>query len=92
MLAMQHACRRGVAAACYLWVRARLVARLGTRPDQCRVAVLLGTNLWILLLGAAVVLLRLRFAGDAWAMIAKAATGLLMLAFASDGVRRLAGV
>jgi threonine/homoserine/homoserine lactone efflux protein len=55
-------------------------------------AVLLGTNLWVLLLCAAVVLLRLRFAGDAWAMIAKAATGFLMLAFAIDGLRRLAGV
>jgi threonine/homoserine/homoserine lactone efflux protein len=55
-------------------------------------AVLLGTNLWVLLLCAAVVLLRLRFAGDAWAMIAKAATGLLMLAFAIDGLTRLAGV
>jgi threonine/homoserine/homoserine lactone efflux protein len=55
-------------------------------------AVLLGTNLWVVLLCAAVVLLRLRFAGDAWAMIAKAATGLLMLAFAIDGLRRLVGV
>jgi threonine/homoserine/homoserine lactone efflux protein len=55
-------------------------------------AVLLGTNLWVVLLCAAVVLLRLRFAGDAWAMIAKAATGLLMLAFAIDGLTRLAGV
>jgi threonine/homoserine/homoserine lactone efflux protein len=55
-------------------------------------AVLLGTNLWVVLLCAAVVLLRLRFAGDARAMIAKAATGLVMLAFAIDGLWRLAGV
>lgn len=54
-------------------------------------AVLLGTNLWVLLLCAAVVLLRLRFASFAWEVVAKGATGLLMLAFAVDGVRRLAG-
>ncbi len=54
-------------------------------------AVLLGTNLWVLLLCAAVVQLRLRFASGAWEVVAKGATGLLMLAFAVDGVRRLAG-
>ncbi len=54
-------------------------------------AVLLGTNLWVLLLCAAVVLLRLRFASGAWEVAAKGATGLLMLAFALDGIRRLAG-
>ncbi|HUC69153.1 MAG TPA: hypothetical protein VMA53_27300 [Stellaceae bacterium] len=53
---------------------------------------LLGTNLRVLLLCPAVVLLRLRLAGDARAMIAKAATGLLVLAFAVDGLRRLVGV
>jgi chemosensory pili system protein ChpE len=53
-------------------------------------AVLVGTNLWVLLLCAGVVLLRLRFAGGAWEGAAKGATGLLMLAFAVDGVRRLA--
>ncbi len=52
-------------------------------------AVLLGTNLWVLLLCAAVVLLRLRFASGAWEVAAKGATGLLMLAFAVDGLRRL---
>jgi threonine/homoserine/homoserine lactone efflux protein len=54
-------------------------------------AVLLGTSLWVLLLCAAVVLLRLRFASSAWEVAAKGATGLLMLAFALDGIRRLAG-
>jgi threonine/homoserine/homoserine lactone efflux protein len=54
-------------------------------------AVLLGTNVWVLLLCAAVVLLRLRFASSAWEVIAKGATGLLMLYFALDGVRRVAG-
>lgn len=54
-------------------------------------AVLLGTNLWVLLLCAAVVLLRLRFASSAWEVIAKGATGLLMSYFAFDGVRRIAG-
>jgi threonine/homoserine/homoserine lactone efflux protein len=55
-------------------------------------AVLLGTNLWVLLLCAAVVLLRLRFASSAWEVVAKGATGLLMLFFAVDGMRRLAGL
>jgi threonine/homoserine/homoserine lactone efflux protein len=54
-------------------------------------AVLLGTNLWVLLLCAAVVQLRLRFASGAWEVIAKGATGVLMLCFAIDGIRRLAG-
>jgi len=54
-------------------------------------AVLLGTNLWVLLLSAAVVLLRLRFANAAWQVIAKGATGLLMAYFAAAGVRRVAG-
>ena len=54
-------------------------------------AVLAGTTLWVLLLCAAVVLLRLRFAGAAWEGVAKGATGLLMLAFAVDGLRRLVG-
>jgi threonine/homoserine/homoserine lactone efflux protein len=53
-------------------------------------AVLLGTNLWVLLLSSAVVLLRWRFATALWEVVAKGATGLLMLAFAIDGVRRLA--
>jgi threonine/homoserine/homoserine lactone efflux protein len=55
-------------------------------------AVLLGTNLWVLLLSGAVVQLRLRFASDAWTVIAKGATGLLMLYFAGAGVQRLAGL
>jgi threonine/homoserine/homoserine lactone efflux protein len=55
-------------------------------------AVLLGTNLWVLLLSGAVVVLRLRFAGAAWDAIAKGATGLLMLYFAGKGVQRLAGL
>jgi threonine/homoserine/homoserine lactone efflux protein len=55
-------------------------------------AVLLATNLWVLLLSAAVVVLRLRFASGAWGAIAKGATGLLMLAFAGAGVRRLLGL
>jgi len=54
-------------------------------------AVLVGTNLWVLLLSGAVVLLRLRFAGGAWEVVAKAATGLLMLAFALDGLQRSIG-
>ena len=54
-------------------------------------AVLLGTNLWVLLLCGAVVLLRLGFASGAWEAIAKGATGVLMLHFAIDGARRLAG-
>jgi threonine/homoserine/homoserine lactone efflux protein len=54
-------------------------------------AVLLGTNLWVLLLSGAVVQLRWRFAGDAWTVLAKGATGLLMLYFAGAGVQRLAG-
>jgi threonine/homoserine/homoserine lactone efflux protein len=54
-------------------------------------AVLVGTNLWVLLLCGAVVWLRLRVAGAAWEIVAKGATGLLMLAFALDGLRRLAG-
>lgn len=54
-------------------------------------AVLLGTNLWVALLCAAVVLLRLRFQSAAWEVVAKGVTGLLMLAFALDGVRRVAG-
>jgi threonine/homoserine/homoserine lactone efflux protein len=53
-------------------------------------AVLLGTNLWVLLLTSVVVVLRVRLASAAWDVIAKGATGLLMLAFAIDGVRRLA--
>jgi threonine/homoserine/homoserine lactone efflux protein len=55
-------------------------------------SVLLGTNLWVLLLSGAVVLLRLRFASGAWDAVAKGATGLVMLYFAGDGVRRLAGL
>lgn len=55
-------------------------------------AVLLGTNLWVLLLCAAVVLLRLRFSSSAWEVLAKGATGVIMLYFALDGVRRLAGL
>jgi threonine/homoserine/homoserine lactone efflux protein len=55
-------------------------------------AVLLGTNLWVLLLSSAVVLLRLRFAGAAWDAVAKGASGLVMLYFAGEGVRRLAGL
>jgi threonine/homoserine/homoserine lactone efflux protein len=55
-------------------------------------SVLLGTNLWVLLLCAAVVQLRLRFASSAWEVVAKGATGLILLYFAADGVRRLAGV
>jgi threonine/homoserine/homoserine lactone efflux protein len=55
-------------------------------------AVLLGTNLWVLSLSSAVVVLRLRFASGAWDAIAKAATGLLMLSFAGAGVQRLAGL
>ncbi len=54
-------------------------------------SVLLGTNLWVLLLCAAVVQLRLRFASGAWEVVAKGATGLVMLYFAVDGARRLAG-
>jgi threonine/homoserine/homoserine lactone efflux protein len=54
-------------------------------------AVLLGTNLWVLLLCGGVVVLRLRFASLAWEAVAKGATGLLMLAFAVDGIRRLVG-
>jgi threonine/homoserine/homoserine lactone efflux protein len=53
-------------------------------------AVLLGTNLWVLLLSGAVVILRLRFAGGAWDAIAKGATGLLMLYFAGESAWRLA--
>jgi threonine/homoserine/homoserine lactone efflux protein len=53
-------------------------------------AVLLATNLWVLLLTSAVVLLRWRFQSALWQVVAKGATGLLMLAFAIDGVRRLA--
>jgi threonine/homoserine/homoserine lactone efflux protein len=53
-------------------------------------AVLAGTNLWVLLLCGAVALLRWRFATGAWEALAKGATGLLMLAFAVDGLRRLA--
>ena len=53
-------------------------------------AVLAGTNLWVLLLCGAVALLRWRFATGAWEALAKGATGLLMLAFAVDGGRRLA--
>jgi threonine/homoserine/homoserine lactone efflux protein len=55
-------------------------------------AVLLGTNLWVLSLSGAVVVLRLRFASGAWDAIAKGATGLLMLYFAGAGVQRLAGL
>jgi threonine/homoserine/homoserine lactone efflux protein len=55
-------------------------------------AVLLGTNLWVLSLSSAVVVLRLRFASGAWDVIAKGATGLLMLYFAGAGVQRLAGL
>ena len=51
---------------------------------------LVGTNL-VLLLCAAVVVLRLRDAGAGWEALAKGATGLLMLAFAVDGLRRVAG-
>ena len=54
-------------------------------------AVLLGTNLWVLVLCLVVVLLRWRFAGGAWEVMAKGATGLLMLGFAVDGIRRLLG-
>lgn len=53
-------------------------------------AVLVGTNLWVLLLSATVVLLRLRFAGALWDGVAKGATGLLMLAFALEGLKLLA--
>jgi threonine/homoserine/homoserine lactone efflux protein len=52
-------------------------------------AVLLGTNAWVVLLGAVVTRLRLRFAGAAWETVAKGATGLLMLAFALAGMARL---
>jgi threonine/homoserine/homoserine lactone efflux protein len=54
-------------------------------------AVLLGTNLWVLLLSGAVVQLRLRFASSAWDVAAKGATGLLMLYFAGAGIGRLVG-
>ena len=54
-------------------------------------AVLVGTNLWVLLFSAAVVVLRLRLAGSAWEATANAATGLLMLAFALAGLARLVG-
>jgi threonine/homoserine/homoserine lactone efflux protein len=54
-------------------------------------AVLVGTNLWVLLLCAAVVRLRARFAGAGWDGVAKGATGLLLLAFALEGLWRSAG-
>lgn len=47
-------------------------------------AVLLGTNLGVLLLYIVVVLLRLRFASGAWKSQKRA--GLMMLAFAVDGI------
>ncbi len=55
-------------------------------------AVLLGTNLWVLLIYIVVVLLRLRFASGAWEAAAEGATGLIMLAFAVDGIARLAAM
>jgi threonine/homoserine/homoserine lactone efflux protein len=54
-------------------------------------AVILGAALWCLLLCAAVVALRLRFASALWDVLAKAASGLLMLYFAIDGALRLSG-
>jgi threonine/homoserine/homoserine lactone efflux protein len=51
-------------------------------------AVLVGTNLWVLLLCSGVVLLRLRFMSSTFEIVAKGASGLLMLAFAIDGLAR----
>lgn len=65
---------------------------LGAGPSGALIvaaAVLLGTNAWVVVVGAAVARLRLRFAGAAWETAAKGATGLLMLAFALAGLARL---
>jgi threonine/homoserine/homoserine lactone efflux protein len=52
-------------------------------------AVLLGTNAWVVLLGAVTARLRFRFAGAAWETVARGVTGLLMLAFALTTIVRL---
>ena len=52
-------------------------------------AVLLGTNAWVVLLTIAVARLRRHASGAAWEAVAKGATGLLMLYFALAGMARL---
>jgi len=52
-------------------------------------AVLLGTNAWVVLLTIVVARLRRHAAGAAWDTLAKGATGLLMLYFALAGALRL---